>query len=290
MMQIVYETCKLLGGESLGQFFKCRDFSLPLGKKTYIMGILNVTPDSFSDGGKYNDPEKAVERAIEMVRNGADIIDVGGESTRPGFTPVNVEEELTRVIPVVKILARELNVPISVDTTKSIVAEKALEAGAHIINDVWGLQKDPDLAGIISKYDAGVVVMHNKEDTVYTDLMRQVVDFLRKSVEIAINAGIEPDHIAVDPGIGFGKTFEHNLEVMRNLEALKDLKLPILLGTSRKSFIGKILDLPVTERVEGTAATVALGIAKGIDIVRVHDVLEMKRVAKVTDAIIRGMD
>jgi len=273
----------------LAQFFKCRGFSLPLGKRTYIMGILNVTPDSFFDGGRYNELEKALEKARELVKNGADIIDIGGESTRPGFIPVSEEEELSRVIPVVEVLTRELDVPISIDTTKSIVAEKALEAGAHIVNDVWGLQKDSNLAGVVSKYDAGVIIMHNKEDTIYVDFMCEIMDFLKKSIEIAVNAGITADHIAVDPGIGFGKTFEHNIEVMRKLDRLKELRLPILLGTSRKSFIGNILNLPVTERLEGTAATVALGIAKGVDIIRVHDVVEMKRVAKVADAIVRGL-
>ncbi|NMB96722.1 MAG: dihydropteroate synthase [Clostridiaceae bacterium] len=277
------------GGERLAQFFKCRGFSLPLGKRTYIMGILNVTPDSFFDGGRYNELEKALEKARELVKNGADIIDIGGESTRPGFIPVSEEEELSRVIPVVEVLTRELDVPISIDTTKSIVAEKALEAGAHIVNDVWGLQKDSNLAGVVSKYDAGVIIMHNKEDTIYVDFMCEIMDFLKKSIEIAVNAGITADHIAVDPGIGFGKTFEHNIEVMRKLDRLKELRLPILLGTSRKSFIGNILNLPVTERLEGTAATVALGIAKGVDIIRVHDVVEMKRVAKVADAIVRGL-
>lgn len=273
----------------MAQFFKCRGFSLPLGKRTYIMGILNVTPDSFFDGGRYNELEKALEKARELVKNGADIIDIGGESTRPGFIPVSEEEELSRVIPVVEVLTRELDVPISIDTTKSIVAEKALEAGAHIVNDVWGLQKDSNLAGVVSKYDAGVIIMHNKEDTIYVDFMCEIMDFLKKSIEIAVNAGITADHIAVDPGIGFGKTFEHNIEVMRKLDRLKELRLPILLGTSRKSFIGNILNLPVTERLEGTAATVALGIAKGVDIIRVHDVVEMKRVAKVADAIVRGL-
>lgn len=272
------------------QSFECRGYSLPLGKKTYIMGILNVTPDSFSDGGRHNDKEKAIRKAKELVSNGADIIDIGGESTRPGFTPVSAEEEIARVIPVIEILSRELKVPISIDTTKSIVAEKALQAGAHIINDIWGLQKDPTIAEIAAKYDAGLIVMHNKDDCVYVDFMQEVMEFLKKSIEIATRAGIKPNHIAVDPGVGFGKTFEHNVEVMQKLNKLKELGFPILLGTSRKSLIGNILNLPVTERVEGTAATVALGIAQGADIVRVHDVMEMKRVAKVSDTIVRGLN
>lgn len=272
----------------LSKYFRCKDYKLPLGKKTYIMSILNVTPDSFSDGGNYFNIEKAIEKANDMVNNGADIIDIGGESTRPGFTPVSVEDELSRVIPVVEVLARKLDVPISIDTTKSAVAERALQAGAHIINDIWGLQKDPKLVEIAAKYHAGVIIMHNNDDKVYKDLIEDIKSFLRKSIQMATSAGIELSYLAIDPGIGFGKTFEHNLEVMRNLDALKELELPVLLGTSRKSMIGNILNLPVTERVEGTAATVALGVAKGVDIVRVHDVLEMSRVTKVADAIIRN--
>ena len=272
------------------KYFKCRDFKLPLGKKTYIMGILNVTPDSFSDGGKYNEIERAVEKAREMAENGADIIDIGGESTKPGFVPVHMEDELSRVIPVIEIIAKDLHVPISIDTTKSVVAKKALQAGAHIINDIWGLQKDSTLARIAAEFNAGIIVMHNKEDKIYIDLMQEIKTYLRRSIQIAINAGIELNHLVIDPGIGFGKTLEHNLEVMRNLDKLKELEIPVLLGTSRKSLIGNILNLPVAERVEGTAATVALGIARGVDFVRVHDVLEMSRVVKVSDAIIRGLE
>lgn len=270
------------------KYFECRGYRLPLGKKTYIMGILNVTPDSFSDGGKYSGVEAAVEKASEMVENGADIIDIGGESTRPGYIPVDAEEEISRVVPVIEILAKRLRVPISVDTNKGVVAEKALQAGAHIVNDIWGLQKDPLIAEAAAAYNAGVVMMHNKDDKVYDDLMKDVKSFLIKSIEIATKAGINRERMIIDPGVGFGKTFEHNLEIMRRLYELKDLELPILLGTSRKSLIGNILNLPVTERIEGTAATVALGIAGGADIIRIHDVAEMYRVAKVTDAIVRG--
>lgn len=270
------------------KYFECRGYKLPLGKKTYIMGILNVTPDSFSDGGKYMSLEAAVEKAKNMVKEGADIIDIGGESTRPGFNTVEAEEEIERVLPVLEILVNELNVPISVDTNKGIVAEKALEAGAHIVNDIWGLQKDPLMAEIAARYNAGVIIMHNKEEKLYNDLMGEISEFLRNSIDVAKKAGIKNSSIVVDPGIGFGKTFEHNLEVMRRLGELKDLGFPILLGTSRKSFIGQILNLPTAERMEGTAATTALGIAAGVDIVRVHDVKEMCKVAKVADAIIRN--
>jgi len=268
--------------------FKYGKYKLEMGKKTYIMGILNVTPDSFSDGGKYDNLESAVKRAREMVLEGADMIDVGGESTRPGFEAVDAEIEMNRVIPVVERLVKELDVPVSVDTSKSSVAEKALQAGAHIINDIWGLQKDPLMAEVVAKYGAGVIVMHNKDEKVYQDLMGDILKFLGRSVEIAEKAGINRSNIVIDPGIGFGKTHEHNLEAIRRLNELKILNLPILLGTSRKSVIGNVLGLPVNERVEGTAATVAIGIANGADIVRVHDVKEMKRVAMMADAIIRG--
>ncbi|HHW48800.1 MAG TPA: dihydropteroate synthase, partial [Clostridiaceae bacterium] len=209
--------------------FECGKYKLEIGKKTYIMGILNVTPDSFSDGGMYNNLESAVKRAKEMVLEGADIIDVGGESTRPGFEPVDTEEEMRRVLPVVERLVKEIDVPISVDTTKSAVAEKALQAGAHIVNDIWGLQKDPLMAEVVSKYGAGVIIMHNQDGKEYQDLMGDILKFLRRSVEIAEKAGIKKNNIAVDPGIGFGKTLEHNLEAIRRLNELKVLNLPVLL-------------------------------------------------------------
>ncbi|WP_305764299.1 dihydropteroate synthase [Carboxydothermus pertinax] len=251
------------------------------------MGILNVTPDSFSDGGRYYDIEAALNHARQMVAEGADIIDVGGESTRPGAEYVPAEEEIRRVLPVVEALVREIEVPISVDTYKAIVAEKVLEAGAHIINDVWGLQKDPKMAEVAARYEAPVVVMHNKTEAVYEDLIAEVISFLKESIKIGLRAGIPREKIIIDPGIGFGKSLEHNLILMKRLNELKSLGQPILLGTSRKSLIGKTLDLPVNERVEGTAATVTLGIAKGVDIIRVHDVKEMVRVAKMTDAMVR---
>ena len=265
----------------------CRGKKITLGERTIIMGILNVTPDSFSDGGRYYDVEAAIKHARQMAALGADIIDVGGESTRPGAEYVPAEEEIRRVLPVVEALVREIEVPISVDTYKAAVAEKVLEAGAHIINDVWGLQKDPEMAKVAARFGAPVVVMHNKEKAEYDDLMAEVIGFLKQSIKIGLNAGISREKIIIDPGIGFGKTLEHNLILMKRLNELNSLGQPILLGTSRKSLIGKTLDLPVDERIEGTAATVTLGIAKGVDIIRVHDVKEMVRVARMTDAMVR---
>lgn len=289
LKEIAEEIKRILTGLDVGkpEYFECGKYKLPIGEKTYIMGILNVTPDSFSDGGKYNNVESAVKRAKEMVEHGADIIDVGGESTRPGHQPVDAIEEINRVVPVIEVLAKELNVPISVDTSKAVVADRALKAGAHIVNDVWGLQKDEALAEVIARYGAGVVMMHNNNNCEYHDLMGDIIKFLRKSIEIAEKTGIRRENMVVDPGIGFGKNLNHNLEVMRRLKELSTLNLPVLLGTSRKSMIGNILDLPVGERLEGTAATVTLGIANGADFVRVHDVKEMVRVARMTDAMVR---
>lgn len=289
LKDIAEELQRLLSTVDKGkpEHFECGKFKLAIGEKTYVMGILNVTPDSFSDGGKYNNIDFAVRKAKEMAAEGADIIDIGGESTRPGHEAVDVLEEIGRVVPVVERLSKELDIPISVDTSKALVAEKALQAGAHIINDVWGLQREPLIAEVAAKYGAGVVMMHNKEDKKYQDLMGDIIRFLRKSVEIAEKAGLSRENIAIDPGIGFGKTLENNLEVMRRLKELDSLNLPVLLGTSRKSMIGNILDLPVGERLEGTAATVTLGIANGVDIIRVHDVKEMTRVARMTDAMVR---
>ncbi|MDI3310113.1 MAG: dihydropteroate synthase [Thermoanaerobacterium sp.] len=270
----------------MSYILKLRDKELEIGKKTYIMGILNMTPDSFSDGGKYNTLEKGMERALKMIEDGADIIDVGGESSRPGYTPVTAEEELLRIDDIVKKLC-EVDTIISIDTTKSKVAYECLKNGAHIINDIWGLQKDPDMAKVVADYEAGVVIMHNKEVAEYDDLLKDVISFFEKSIDIALKAGIKRESIMIDPGIGFGKTLEHNLTLMKRLDELKVLGFPILLGTSRKSMIGRVLNLDVNERMEGTAATVAVGIVKGADIVRVHDVKEMWRVAKMTDAMVR---
>jgi dihydropteroate synthase len=275
--------------KSENAFFHCRNYDLPLGKKTYIMGILNVTPDSFSDGGKYNDPEQAVERARMMLDEGADIIDIGGESTRPGFSPVDVDEETRRVLPVLERLVRDVDAPVSVDTYKALVARRAMEAGAHIINDIWGLQREPDMAGIAAEFDAGVIVMHNRDTEVPADadIIEDILKFLRGSIAAARQAGVRENAILIDPGIGFGKDLGGNLETMRRLKELESLGLPVLLGPSRKSMIGKVLNLPASDRLEGTAASVAVGIVLGVDFVRVHDVKEMKRVAAMTDAIVR---
>ncbi len=268
---------------------QCGPYLLEFGKRTYIMGILNVTPDSFSDGGDFTDLEEAIHHAKEMVSDGADIIDIGGESTRPGAAFVNSEVELERVLPVLKRLVKEIKVPISVDTYKASVARKVLEAGAHIINDIWGLQKDPEIANVIAEYEVPVIIMHNRIDTEYkNDIMEEIVTFFNQSISIALNAGIKANNIILDPGIGFGKTLEQNIIVMKRLGELNDLGYPILLGTSRKSLIGKTLNLPPKERVEGTLATTTMGIIQGIDIVRVHDIKENIRVAKFTDKIIRG--
>ncbi|ADG81098.1 dihydropteroate synthase [Thermincola potens] len=269
------------------KFLRCREHTLPLGEKTLVMGILNVTPDSFSDGGKFFELDKAIEHAKEMVEQGADIIDIGGESTRPNYDPVGAEEELERVIPVLERLVKEVPVPISVDTYKSQVARRALEVGAHILNDVWGLQADPDLAKVAAEYDVPLILMHNQRGTEYKSMMDDILASLRQSIQLALDAGVKEENIIIDPGIGFGKDTDQNLEVMNRLWEFKTLGYPVLLGTSRKSMIGNTLGLPVTERVEGTAATVAFGIAQGVDIVRIHDVKEMVRVARMTDAMVR---
>lgn len=259
-----------------------------LGERTYVMGILNVTPDSFSDGGKYNEVELAVKRAEELINNGADIIDVGGESTRPNHTAVDVEEEIKRVVPIIKAIKAKFDIPISIDTYKARTAEEAIKAGADLINDVWGFQKDKDMAKVAAKYDVPCILMHNREDIPYTNIIKDMKLDLCKSISIALDAGVSRDKIILDPGIGFAKTYEENLIVMNHLEEFQDFELPILLGTSRKSMIGITLDLPVDQRVEGTVATTVLGIMKGCDFVRVHDVLENKRACEMTDAIMRA--
>lgn len=268
---------------------KIRDTVWELGKRTYIMGILNVTPDSFSDGGRFTHVDRAVEHAFELIGQGADIIDVGGESTRPGSREVGEEEELERILPVVEKLHSLTPVPISVDTYKAKVAQRCLQAGADVINDVWGLQREPEIARVAAHYGAPVVVMHNQNGTEYSgDIIAAMIAFFEKSLEIALKAGISKENIVLDPGIGFGKNVEQNIAVMGRLSELRVLGYPILLGTSRKSTIGRILDLPPDQRVEGTVATTVLGIQQGVDIVRVHDVRENRRAALVADAIVRG--
>ena len=258
------------------------------GKRTYIMGILNVTPDSFSDGGNFNNIDAAIKHAKEMIEDGVDIIDIGGESTRPGHKYVEADEEIQRVTPVIKELKKEINVPISIDSYKSKVAEEALKLGVEMINDVWGLKRDKDMAKVVAKYDAHVCIMHNQDGTDYNeDIMESIKKSLNESISIALKAGVKKDKIVLDPGIGFGKTFEQNLEVLKRLDELNDLGYPILLGTSRKSVIGNVLNVEPKERLEGTIATTVLGVRDGVDIVRVHDVKENLKAAKMADAIYR---
>ncbi len=282
-------------------------FTFDWGSRTYMMGILNVTPDSFSGDGiiaKGDAVEFAMKQAQDFLSNGADILDVGGESTRPGSEPVNAEEEMKRVIPVVSELRKNFPAAIiSIDTYKAGVAEEAIRAGANIVNDVWAFRADPQIASVAAKYKTPVILMHNRSNPAsvevrerlggsyigaeYDNLIEDVKRELLASVEIAVKAGAEEKLILLDPGIGFGKKREHNLELINRLDEIRSLGYPILLGTSRKSFIGFTLDLPADQRVEGTAATVAVGITRGADIIRAHDVKEMARVAKMTDAIVR---
>lgn len=265
------------------------NYRLPLKQKTLVMGILNVTPDSFSDGGRYDHIETALAKAFEMAEEGADIIDIGGESTRPGSKAVSAREELNRVIPVIEALKKDSSFkkPVSIDTYKAEVAEQALKAGVEMLNDVWGLKKSETIGRLAARYKVPVCLMHNRENTDYDDLIFDILAELEESISRALKAGIEEDNIIVDPGIGFGKNLEQNLEVMKKLSYFCSLGYPLLLGTSRKSMIGKTLNLAADERIEGTAATVAYGISAGADIVRVHDVKEMHRVAVMTDAMVR---
>ena len=278
------------------------------GTRTYVMGVLNVTPDSFSGDGiiaKGDAIEVSLEHARRFIGAGAAILDVGGESTRPGSQPVEVEEERRRVIPVIQALVKEFpDALVSVDTYKSVIAREALEAGAQIVNDVWALRADPELCHVVAKAKCPVILMHNRSNPAgvevranlgrayigaeYVDLIEDVKRELMESVGLARRAGVDDERIILDPGIGFGKTVEHNLELINRLDEIRALGFPVLLGPSRKSFIGYTLDLPPDQRLEGTAAAVAVGIARGADIVRVHDVESMARVAKMTDALVRG--
>ena len=261
---------------------------LTWGKRTYVMGVINATPDSFSGDGLGGNVNAAVELALRFQDEGADFIDIGAESTRPGHQPVTVSEELDRLIPPLAAVAASVSIPISVDTWKSDVAKAALENGACIINDVWGLKAGPALAEMAAEFGAGLILMHNQRGHQYNDLMKDIAAGLAQSIDIALSAGVLRENLVIDPGVGFGKTADHNLELLRDLRQLKSLGLPVLVGTSRKSTIGRILGLPPEQRLEGTAATVAIAIASGADIVRVHDVREMVRVCRMTDAIARG--
>jgi len=262
--------------------------NLELGRRTLVMGILNVTPDSFSDGGRYLAVDAAVEHAVRMVEAGADILDIGGESTRPGHEPVPADEEIRRVIPVIRAVREALpHVPLSIDTYKAETARKALEAGVHIINDIWGLTADPEMARTAAEFGCPVVISHNRRETGgYADIARDVAADLLASVRTALDAGVDPYNIWLDPGIGFAKEYEDNLDMMGRLAELVRLGYPVLLGTSRKRFIRHTLDLPADDVVEGTAATVALGIAQGCQVVRVHDVDRIVRTVRMTDAVV----
>jgi len=267
---------------------RCGGWEFRWGERTYVMGIINVTPDSFSGDGLGHDVEAAVAQGKRFAAEGADILDVGGESTRPDAEPVSADEELRRVIPVIERLAAEVTVPISVDTYRYEVAQRALSAGAQMINDIWGLGHDSRLADLAAEHEAPIVLMSNQRDKKCADIVPEVIASLKKSVAMAVDRGVPRQNIIVDPGVGFGKTLEQNLEIVRRLDEFKCLNRPILVGTSRKSMIGLVLNLPPDQRLEGTAATVAISIAKGADIVRVHDVAQMVRVCRMSDAVVRG--
>lgn len=262
--------------------------TLAWGVRTYVIGIINLTPDSFSGDGLGGDVDAAVDLALRFQDEGADILDIGAESTRPGHKQVSLDEELARLMPALEAVAKRVDLPISVDTYKAAVARRAVDAGAVIINDIWGLKAEPELAEVAAETCAGLVLMHNQKGTQYLNLVPDLVSSLKDSVRTALEAGVPRDNIIVDPGIGFGKTPDQNLAVLARLDELKELDCPILVGTSRKSTLGLLLDLPAEERVEATAATVSLAIAGGADLVRVHDVKEMVRVCRVTDAVVRG--
>jgi dihydropteroate synthase len=282
--------------------FRARDRVFPIGERTYLFGILNTTPDSFSDGGLFESTEPALRRALEMENQGADFIDVGGESTRPGHRSIDAQEEMDRVLPVIRRIRQESSVPISIDTTKAAVARAALLEGADVVNDVWGLRRDPGIATVVAETGAGLVLMHNRgteaasaggpppspgpvDPSRTTDILASVVDFLSVSLDLAIAAGISRDALVVDPGIGFGVSPEDSMRMIDGLDGVAGLGRPVLIGPSRKSFIGKVLDLPVDRRLLGTAAAVAYGIARGAAFVRVHDIAEMKEVATLADAL-----
>ena len=263
--------------------------NLTVGERTLIMGILNVTADSFSDGGKWNTLDKALYHMEEMVRDGADIIDIGAESSRPGFVPVNAAEELSVLAEFLPEIIRNCPLPVSVDTIKAETAEWAMGEGAHMMNDIWGLQYNEEpgrMAAVAAKYDVPVVIMHNRDNTNYGDIITDMKNFFAKSLQIAEDAGVRRENIILDPGIGFGKVFEQNLHVLRHLDEITALPYPVLLGTSRKGFLGRILDLPVTERMEGTGATCVAGVLAGCAIMRVHDVKPIARMCRVADELL----
>ena len=257
--------------------------------KCYIMGILNVTPDSFSDGGKFNHLDAALRHTEEMIREGAAIVDIGGESTRPGHQVITDEEEISRVVPVIEAVKKHFDVPVSIDTYKGAVAEAALQAGADLVNDIWGFKHDKRVAELTAKYGAACCLMHNRQEAVYDDFQKDVVSDLEECVRIAREAGVADDKIILDPGVGFGKTYEMNLEITNHVDILHQLGFPVLLGTSRKSMIGLTLDLPASERVEGTIATSVIGVMKGAGFVRVHDIKENARAIRMTEKILQAI-
>lgn len=262
------------------------------GSKTYLMGVLNTTPDSFSNDGVYENVQLAISKGVQMLSNGADLLDVGGLSTRPpsiygSVDFVSEQHEIDRVVPVIEGLASRTNGFISIDTYKSSVAEAAINAGAQMVNDIWALSADPNMASLVAEKKVFVVIMHNVVKPRYQDVVSDTAEFLKRRVDFAVTAGIQEEKILIDPGIGFGKGLEENLQILNSLEDYKKIGVPLLLGTSRKATIGDVLGLPVDDRVEGTAATVAVAITKGVDVIRVHDVKEMHRIAKMTDAIVR---
>ena len=263
-----------------------REFDL--GQRTYIMGILNVTPDSFSDGGRFEDSGRAMEQVEKMISEGADLIDVGGESTRPGHQQISEEEEIARVVPMIRLIKERFEIPVSVDTYKSRVAEAALEAGADLLNDIWGFLYDERMAELAARYDVPVCLMHNRNNTEYDDFVNDVAADLKKCLAVAKKYNIKQENILLDPGIGFGKTYEQNLILLDHLETVCELGYPVLLGASRKSVIGLTLELPVTEREEGTIATTVLGAMKGCSFVRVHDVRANARALQMTEAVRRA--
>ncbi len=273
-------------GSTISMIIRTTAKDLNLTQRTHIMGILNVTPDSFSDGGSYTTIDKAVRQAVQMAGDGADIIDVGGESTRPGHVPISGEEEISRIVPVIKAIKEKINILISVDTFKSGTAEAAIEAGADMINDIWGAKKDPEIAEIAAKRHVPIILMHNRNNEDYEDLIEDMIKDLEESIKIAHDAGVPDEDIILDPGIGFAKSRKDDLEVMRHLEKLTTLKYPLLLAASRKRMIGSVLGTPPAERDLGTGATTCLGIAKGVHIVRVHDVKLNAELAKMTDAML----
>lgn len=264
---------------------KCGNHTLDYQNKTIIMGILNATPDSFSDGGKYDHVDTALSRAEEMVKQGVDIIDIGGESTRPNYDRISEQQELERILPVIKAITNNLDITLSVDTYKSVVAKEAVKAGAHIINDIWGAKADPEMAKVAAEYQVPIILMHNREQMNYEHFIRDALTDLTESIKIVKRAGVLDENIILDPGIGFAKNTSLNLEMIRNLDKLVAMGYPVLLAASRKSMIGDVLNLPPNERMEGTGATICFGIQKGCQMIRVHDVKEMARMAKMMDAL-----